>query len=158
MADYTAQQVADWFLSKKGEMSPKKIQKLVYYAYSWYLTIKNEPTQEIRNRLFDEKIEAWVHGPVVPILYKKYKIHGYNDIPAPESEISFDFDEETEDILDQVYKIYGKYNGNELESITHQEEPWNAARVGYGPLDICNENIDDQIIIKYYSKRLVPSK
>ena len=47
-------------------MSHKKLQKLCYYAQAWYVTIKNKP-------LFEDDIEAWVHGPVVPSLYSQYK-------------------------------------------------------------------------------------
>ena len=38
MVKYSYNDVADWFLVKgKGEISPKKLQKLVYYAYAWVL-------------------------------------------------------------------------------------------------------------------------
>ena len=42
--------IANWFLSKES-MSPKKIQKLVYYAYSWYLTLMNDSEEELTNKL-----------------------------------------------------------------------------------------------------------
>ena len=71
--------VANYFLSKKS-MSPKKLQKIVYYAYGWTLALLNEDIKALDNRLFNEPIEAWVHGPVVPELYTKYKARGWEDI------------------------------------------------------------------------------
>ena len=32
--------------------------------------------------------------------------------------------------LDQVYEVYGGYDADQLESITHAEEPWTKARNG----------------------------
>ena len=69
--------VANWFLSKES-MTPKKLQKLVYYAYSWYLTLVNESKDDLTAKLFTSRLEAWVHGPVFPELYQKYK--GYSSI------------------------------------------------------------------------------
>lgn len=152
MANYKALDIANWFLTK-NEMSPKKLQKMVYYAYSWFLTLYNETEKELNNRLFDEKIEAWVHGPVIPELYSKYKKFGYREIPQYDGE-PIKLDEQTNDVLEQVYSIYGDYDANELESISHQEKPWKVAREGYEPLDNCDEAIDDKVIFKYYGKRV----
>ena len=37
---YTVNNVSDFFLSK-DTISPKKLQKLVYYAYAWYIALVN---------------------------------------------------------------------------------------------------------------------
>ncbi len=39
-----------------------KLHKLLYYAAGWHLGFTGEP-------LFDEDIEAWQYGPVVPSIY-----------------------------------------------------------------------------------------
>jgi uncharacterized phage-associated protein len=144
--------VINWFLSKES-MSPKKLQKILYYAYSWDLVLKNESPDEITHRLFPENFEAWVHGPVIDVVYRRFRDRGYMDIPQYTDEIP-QFDEETEDILEQVWEEYGKYNGNQLESITHQEDPWITAREGYQPLDRCNEVISDETIFEYYIQQV----
>ena len=41
---------------------------------------------------FDDKIEAWNFGPVVPTAYHEYKQYGSGDIPTIESYILFDTD------------------------------------------------------------------
>lgn len=150
---YEAKDVAEWFLSKEA-MSPKKIQKMIYYAYSWFLTFYNETEDNLRNRLFNDKIEAWVHGPVIPSIYHAYKDRGYTDIDKINQDLDSKFDKETLDVLNQVYEVYGGYNGNELESITHQESPWINAREGLDVLDSSNEVISDSDIFECYSARL----
>ena len=53
MSQYTYDEVADWFLSKgEGKISPKKLQKLVYYAYAWTLTLLNDSAEKLTNKLF----------------------------------------------------------------------------------------------------------
>ncbi|EGP9509524.1 SocA family protein, partial [Listeria monocytogenes] len=143
---YTAKDLANWFLAKES-MTPKKLQKMLYYAYAWTLTLTNEKEDDLSNKLFPEKFEAWVHGPVIPEIYHEYKRYGYTNIPKQENTIDLD-NKDIESILDQVMLVYGKFDGNELESITHQEEPWNSARIGCGPLDTCNNVIDDVIMYK----------
>lgn len=129
---YIAEDIAKWFLGKE-EMSQKKIQKLVYYAYAWYLAFSNESNNDTMNKLFNNRIEAWVHGPVVPELYDIYKENSYHNIEKLNPDEIPSFDEDTEDILEQVWEVYGNFNGNELESITHQEKPWKKLEKGTVP-------------------------
>ncbi|EJG1250637.1 SocA family protein [Staphylococcus pseudintermedius] len=142
--------VIRWFLSKKA-MSPKKLQKLLYYAQSWAITLENEKSDDIKIRLFDEKFEAWVHGPVIPIVYRQYKEYGYSNIPQT-SEI-VEFDEDIENVLQQVLEVYGDYNGNELENLTHQEKPWQNAREGFSRLELCQIEISEKDMFEYYMKQ-----
>ncbi|MDO5714201.1 MAG: DUF4065 domain-containing protein [Tissierellia bacterium] len=144
-------EVAQWFLNKKS-LTPKKLQKLVYYAYAWFLTLMNEDKYNLDNRLFNDRAQAWIHGPVFPKLYNEYKEYGYMDIPSIENKPRFS--EDVEDVLEQVWEVYGKFNANQLESITHSEEPWIKARGNVSPEDICTNEIDDSEIFMCYSKRL----
>lgn len=143
-------QIINWFLSKKS-MSPKKLQKMLYYAQSWTITLENEKADDIKNKLFKENFEAWVHGPVIPSVYHEYKKYGYTNIPQIEDTI--EFDEDIENILLQVFDVYGGYNGNELENITHQEEPWQKARKGFSSLELCQNVISEKEMFKYYMKQ-----
>lgn len=152
MANYSANDIADWFLSR-DEMSPKKLQKLIYYAYAWTLVFHNDSSDELDNKLFDEPIEAWVHGPVVRELYSKYKPYGYNDIPKVTEVKSFP--EDIEATLSEVWEIYGDFNGNQLESLTHSETPWIEAREGLRPMDSTDKKLDDKTIFEFYSKEVV---
>jgi len=144
---YTADQVADWYLAQDS-MSPKKLQKLLYYAYAWVLTLTNEDDHHLDNQLFNDHFEAWVHGPVLPEIYRKYREYGYHNIPKQVNVPQFS--DEVEDILQQVWEEYGSYTADELESITHQEKPWRMARQGISPLNASSKELSDQAIFDYY--------
>ncbi len=66
--------IAEYFiyLSNKSDrhITNLKLQKLVYYAQAWHLVFFNR-------KLYDAPIEAWIHGPAVRSLYKKYKRSGF---------------------------------------------------------------------------------
>uniref|UniRef100_A9A748 Putative prophage protein (Ps3) n=1 Tax=Methanococcus maripaludis (strain C6 / ATCC BAA-1332) TaxID=444158 RepID=A9A748_METM6 len=133
--------VAKWFLNKES-MSHKKLQKLCYYALSWYSAVYDKeliPTVEF---------EAWVHGPVIRELYENYKSYKFFDIPK-ETEKP-DFSKELNNFLDSIYETYGEMSGDELESLTHQEEPWINARMGLKDYESSKNIINNEIIKKFY--------
>lgn len=150
---YTVYDVANWFLSKSNTVTNKKLQKLVYYAYSWYLVFNNESANNIELRMFENKFEAWVHGVVYPELYATYKKYGSGNIPLYVGTLQ-DFSVDDLDVLNQVLDVYGKFSGNELESICHQESPWKEARKGLPMYEPSNELISDKAIFECYSARL----
>ncbi|WP_026582113.1 Panacea domain-containing protein [Bacillus sp. J33] len=150
---YETQDVVNWFLAKEA-MTPKKLQKILYYAYSWTLTLENDDVRNLDNKLFEADFEAWVHGPVIREVYEYFREYGYREIEKYEGEIP-EFSHDIEGILEDVWEEYGSYTGNELESITHQEAPWLKAREGYSPLERCTEVITDESIFSYYIQRVV---
>lgn len=149
---YNVHDVANFYLSK-APMSPKKLQKILYYAYSWYLTLTNENVRELDNKLFEERFEAWVHGPVIPEIYTRYRGYGSKDIIVTE-EIAYEFDTDTLGILNDVWEVYGHFNGNELESITHQESPWLNARGNCSYFEISQRELSDEDIFMCYIERV----
>jgi uncharacterized phage-associated protein len=149
---YSVYDIANWFLANMKNITNKKLQKLVYYAYAWYLVLNNEATEQIDLLLFENRFEAWVHGAVYPDLYGKYKTFGSGPLPAYAGDLP-PFSEDDIDILNQIKEVYGKFTGNELESICHQEIPWLRARNGLGPYDPSHNPIKDTDIFEYYSER-----
>ncbi|MHA6167849.1 Panacea domain-containing protein [Bacillus mojavensis] len=125
----TASDIAKFFisLSKPGtsnNITNLKLQKILYYAQGKFLALKGKP-------LFEEEIEAWVHGPVVPEVYHEYKKFGYSDIKPPENdEIIKNIDPELKAFLEKIWKEYKDKTGKELEEATHNEDPWKDARNG----------------------------
>lgn len=122
MGKMTAQEVADYFLSLVDDevgdnLSNLKLQKLVYYAQGFHLAVTGEP-------LFDENIEAWVLGPVVPELYRAYKSYRAAALPVSEDFNILKFDGNTLEILDEVYTVYGQFSAGRLVEMTHEEPPW----------------------------------
>lgn len=139
----TVSDVASAFLNMES-MTHKKLQKLCYYAYSWRLTLHGE-------HLFNNKFEAWIHGPVDPELYQKYRVFGWQPIPG-ENGYSAGVTNEIYDFLTDIYNSYGHLTGDELENLTHTEQPWIKARQGLADYEPSNNEIEDATIITYYSK------
>ena len=146
--EITAIMIAKYFLTKES-MTQKKLQKLVYYAYAWYIVSFNNNVNRIKNLLFIEKPEAWVHGPVFRTLYDAYRAYGWNNIPKVDN---YNFkDKGLEKFLDSIWDIFGKYDGNELEVMTHKETPWIKARNGISAIAPSTEKINKEDIYLYYS-------
>lgn len=150
---HTVYDVANWFLSKSCDITNKKLQKLTYYAYSWYLVFNNESVDDLSNRFFENKFEAWVHGAIYPDLFHKYKEYGSSCIPMYKGKVAV-FSPDDVDVLNQTWEVYGKYNGNELESICHQESPWINARGSLARWEPSTEAIKDEDIFECYAARL----
>ena len=111
--------VAEYILDQQGEMTTWKLQKLCYYAQAWSLVWDDEP-------LFQEHIEAWANGPVVPELYNWHKGHfRVSSTPTGDSEA---LDKDQEETVDAVLMDYGGLSAAMLSGMTHQERPWRETR------------------------------
>lgn len=144
--EITAEIIANYFLTK-SKIGQKKIQKLVYYAYSWYITSFNESSDNVKNILFDEVPEAQIHGPVFPSFHTKYRCYGWNDIPKYTKKIEFE-DERLTKFLDEIWNLFGVYSADDLEYMTQIEDPRiNAISKTYKPNKI---SIKD--IFEFYSE------
>lgn len=137
--------VANYFLSREA-MSHKKLQKLCYFAQAWYLANYDKP-------LVPNRFEAWVHGPVSPDLYSKYRGWGWEAIPQCNERIVFE-DDLIPRFLEQVYEVYGGYSAEQLESITHVEEPWKKARNGCSVSAYSRNPISLAEMRNYYGERI----
>lgn len=148
----TAIQIAKYMLSKKP-LTPKQVQKLLYYAYSLYLIKYNEQyNSEHMNKLFDDKIEAWQHGPVIRSVYDYIKNTAYsNELVECKDDIRLS-DRRIENFIDKILLVFGQYSGYELELMTHSEKPWKDAYDDEdGPR--CTNIIDDEDIYEFYSDK-----
>lgn len=143
--------VAEWFLSRES-MTHKKLQKLCYYAQAWYCALFSD-----KEPLFEETVEAWVHGPVIPALYPIYADYKWSSIPMVKSDPS-KFDEKATEVLEAVYGTYGKFSGDELEALTHSENPWKEARNGLEPWETSHAIISRESMRKYYGKKYEESQ
>jgi len=143
--------VALYFIKKgvdeKNPITNKKLQKLVYYSQAWSLVLNNE-------KLFNEKIEAWVHGPAIPVLYEKFKEFGSEPITLESEELKFNISKKQEKILENIWQVYGKYDANYLEMLTHSELPWQEARGNLPLSQASNKIINLQTVKDYYGRRL----
>ena len=138
---YSIFEVANWFLEKEP-MTHKKLQKLCYYTQAWSYALKNKP-------FMDSEFQAWIHGPVSPELYGKYKDSSFEDL-YPDSDIKTDFKNDCREFLENIWETYGDSTGNSLEVLTHKELPWIKARTGYGTYDNCEEIISKDDMRVFY--------
>lgn len=127
---YIAKQIAEYFLAKVDEdegdlISNLKLQKLCYYAQGIGIAVRAEP-------MFRERIEAWLHGPVVPDLYRDYREHKSSAIPAIGNLDLNVYDDADRLILDDVFDFYGQYSASRLRQMTHEEAPWKDAYIDGG--------------------------
>jgi uncharacterized phage-associated protein len=108
--------------NEKGDIiSNLKLQKLLYYMQGYHLAFFNE-------KLFEDRLEAWTYGPVVPEAYHRFKEFGPKGIildPNVYQEIKLNA--EQEDMFDQVLNEYGKFSAIKLMEMTHKETPWKEA-------------------------------
>jgi uncharacterized phage-associated protein len=145
----TVSEVANYFLKMVNRESGSsithlKLQKLVYYAQAWHLVFAGKP-------LFNSRIEAWIHGPVCPELYDKFRGSGYENLPAPEDKL-YKFNQPEIETLESVWETYGDYDGKYLEDLTHQEEPWKEARGNRSPGEHCTKEISLKTMQEFYTK------
>jgi uncharacterized phage-associated protein len=153
LAQIDSATMAKYIAVRVGGMSHLKLQKLLYYCYALHLAYFD-------TALFEEKFEAWVHGPVSRTLWDMVKDHS-----LLHSDIKYTLEDGEEDpvelvkktltsdqiqLIDDTLDELGKLNGLQLENMTHSERPWNEARVGYNEGDRCSVTLNMETIQSYY--------
>jgi uncharacterized phage-associated protein len=133
--------VAEYILQKQGTMTTMKLQKLVYYCQAWSVVWDSQP-------IFNEKIEAWASGPVVPELYRSHKGQ-YQISKLSKGDIANLADEE-KDTINCVLEFYGGRSAQWLSDLTHMEKPWNEAREGVSIGCNCDNEITLSSLEEYY--------
>ena len=109
------------------EITPLKLQKLVYFLYKEYLKQTGEP-------LFSEQFETWKYGPVVPSIYTEFNSCGSCAIKgfAIDSQGKSYIVRETGVFAECIEKIWSAYkycSGETLSSLTHREgTAWTKAK------------------------------
>lgn len=127
-------QLAKYIAAKyPGEVSPMKLQKLMYYCYAWQLVAGSKK--------FDAIFEAWTHGPVEPEIYEEYKSFGRNPVTILKAPVL------NEPLLEFILESYAVYSAIELSKTTHLESPWKKYK------DIGGV-IPDEELIAYYNQQV----
>ena len=128
-------------------ISNLKLQKILYFIQAYF--VMNTADQ---SACFEERIEAWDFGPVVPVAYHAYKHYGSGDIPSVVSYYEFDEDSmwglktvEYEDnvistehkkLIDSVVDGFKDFSATDLVTITHRQAPWKNSYVPHMNNDI----------------------
>lgn len=131
-----------WYCKQKGySISNLKLQKILYFVQANFLVSTGFPC-------FEEDIEAWDFGPVVPEVYHEFKIFGSSDIPrfvcrnADENILKKD-----RLLINEIVDQCARYSASTLVEITHNQDPWRDAYEKY-----CNNIIEPEAIKEYFEK------
>ncbi|MBC2328838.1 Panacea domain-containing protein [Listeria swaminathanii] len=166
LADSVAGYIIDYCREKKYELNNLKLQKLLYYAQAKFLVAKNRS-------LFQETIEKWKLGPVVPEVYHIYKSYGAKNIISPEKRLEIIFDKkgefkfkniileeispEDKQVLNMVIDKYAPFNPFELVNMTHEHEIWkkDEEKIKDGKIAVKYSNKEIREFFSKYPKELV---
>jgi len=134
--------VAVYILNKTGPITAMKLQKLVYYSQAWSLVWDDDA-------LFEERIEAWANGPVVPALYAAhkglYKVSASNFKGNPDA-----LNEAQKETVDVIINGFGDKSSQWLSDLSHTEDPWKDARKNIEPGERGCAVISHAAMMEYY--------
>lgn len=167
---YSAIAVANAFIEKAkdrgiDDISPMKLQKLVFFAHAWMLAVADEP-------LITDPVIAWQFGPVINSIYHEFKSFGSNTITTPGTEFEYSEDENGPDfgyvipnvnkndknsnrIIDAILEVYGNKTAIYLSNLTHENgSAWCETRQDHNDGNVRNFVIDNEIIKSTTKKQL----
>ena len=150
--------IAHKYKKEKGvEISPIKLQKSLYFLFAYWGGIirksKENPDyveEDLSSQneiLFDNDIEAWVYGPVVPDVYKAKDIEKYYS----EGEDIFSGNKFLHETIDSILSDVFSIADFKLVSISHEDLCWQKK---FDPKDLFHNNkINKEDIITEYATR-----
>jgi uncharacterized phage-associated protein len=147
--------ICDYIISSCAEIDVYldllKLQKLLYYCQAWNLAY-------CRERLFEGEFQAWIHGPVSREIYDRFITRGmYSQITTADIRTFCEEESITSEdasLISAVLHTYGQYTGDQLEYLTHSEDPWINARGECLAFQRCENIISDRDMQNYYSQRV----
>ena len=104
-------------------ISNLKLQKLLYYMQGFHLAWFGTP-------FFNEPIEAWTYGPVVPVVFQEFKKYSGRAINPANYTDSLVLPDERQLLFDMVYKEYSRFSAVALMNMTHSDGPWKNHKMG----------------------------
>lgn len=134
----TANYILSHQLCENIDVTPLKLQKLMFYIKVWSL-IDNKPD------LVKAYFLKWTHGPVNVEIYYKYKEYKNNPIPKEKLIYKNLLSISEKKLVDFVLENYLPIDAISLSVMTHHENPWK----------ITSKDciINDEEIINFYSSQ-----
>lgn len=129
----TALDVLKHINEKHSPLGEVQYQKWLYYVQAWSLAWDGVP-------MFDDRIEAWTVGPVVPAVRLCGRINGPSDLSA-----------EQRARIDAVVDHYRAWTGNELIDKTHRESPWLEARGDLPESTRCTAEVTHESMLREFT-------
>lgn len=91
-----------------------ELQKILYIAQMFSYGMRKKP-------LFDNPIEAWDYGPVVPVVYHEFKFAGNGPIPSFLFPAEDCVNEDNRTFISKISKMVKGLKGWQLVAITHRD-------------------------------------
>lgn len=134
----------------RGPLNAVAFEKILYYTKAWSFVWLPDSA----NPLFDDAIEAWINGPVVPVVYWRHRGAGFLR-PGDIERASRALAPEEAEVIRVIVDYYGRRSTDSLIALTHTEDPWLLARArdGAGPDDRSRSEITDEDMRRYYRSR-----
>ena len=104
-------------------ISNLKLQKLLYYMQGFHLALFDAP-------FFNETIEAWTYGPVVPVVFREFKRYQNRAINPGNYRDELVLTDDEQQMFDTVYDEYNRFSAVALMQMTHSEGPWKSHAIG----------------------------
>lgn len=140
-------QIVNYIVTHLDEVTPLALEKLLFFSNGVNYALNGK-------RLIPNESEAWMHGPVYPYIYAKYKAYGYkpidNGIYSKHGCMLSKISHEEIEAIDMVIKTFGLYSPKTLEMISHSQTPWKEKREGYANDEKCQAVIEEKSIEKIY--------
>jgi uncharacterized phage-associated protein len=134
------------YIINKHDITPKALQKILYFIQGFTMAFN-------KTLLFNDAPQAWIHGPVYPVVYNTYCEFKYNIIDIMESsydEVNLNVSDNEKNLIDCILRFFTKYSGDVLEKITHIESPWLEARQGLSKNEPSKNPIKLESISEYF--------
>ncbi len=129
--------LAYYILNNFKDVSPMKLQKLLYYVKAWSMVGKIP--------IVHEPFQKWQYGPVNDEVYQKFKHCGSVKIPYSHPQpFLLEPESHEKNTIDFILECYAPFDAITLSSMTHQDVPWKKT-----PL---NHVISEELMLDYYAK------
>lgn len=144
--------IIDYYNEKfEKTISPIKLQKSLYFCFAYWGGFvrqsqmnETEITIDKSDWLFEEQIEAWVYGPVVPDVYHDKELHN------SKNDELFTGNEDVKDYINGVLDNILEVSDFKLVEVSHSDKCW---KKNFDPnSERHNVPIDKEDIIKEYAK------
>lgn len=141
------------------EVTNLALQKLMYFCHAWMLVKYKAP-------LVRHPFEAWEFGPVLPYVYRDFKVHGDGrittrarslDLQSGRREVArLELEIDKREFLDALISFYGRLSAFDLVKMSHVTKgPWDQVWRHCGKANP-GMRIENQLIEDFYSRSQFP--
>lgn len=130
--------VISYVSQHESSITNLKLQKVLYYLQGYYARSFGEP-------LFEDDLEHWPYGPVVPAVYFNYCRFGASPIfVQPNDSLFQGYSRNEKDLIFKVIDVCTTYTARDLVNKSHRETPWKSTPASHAiPFDEIQRYFED---------------